>query len=83
MSVAANVARQYYIYNASFNASRAVYISTYSLFLTQVLGFPISWAPWLLAANLVSTMMAEVPTGAYGISLGGTRVSRLHAQQPA
>src|SRR4051812_24291112 len=60
----AHIKRQYFLYNSVFNGSRALYISTYSLFLGDVLSLSVGWIPWLLVINLVATTVCEIPTGA-------------------
>src|SRR6266853_395330 len=75
---AESVIQQYYFYNAAFNATRALYISTYGLFLTDSVRLPVSWIPWLLAINLIVTTICEAPTGAYA-DLHGRRRSFLLA----
>ena len=63
----------YYVLNAWFNSSRAVYISTYSLFLVLVLQLKLEHIPWLLVVNLLVTTMSELPTGAYADLMGRRR----------
>ncbi|WP_089730025.1 MFS transporter [Candidatus Thiosymbion oneisti] len=72
------ITRQYYAYNGLFNSTRALYISTYSLVLNQVLGLPLAWLPWVLVANLLFTMLTEIPTGAFA-DIAGRRRSFLYA----
>lgn len=73
-----SIAFQYYGYNSVFNSSRAVYISTYSLFLAEVLNLPLAWLPWVLVGNLFVTMLFEIPTGVYA-DLHGRKKSFLLA----
>lgn len=57
--------RVYFGFNAYFNFSRALYISTYSLYLVNILGLPISWISWLVAIDLAFSTLSELPAGAF------------------
>lgn len=63
--MAVSTYNQYYLLNALFNFSRAIYISTYSLYLINILRLPVSWTVWLLVADLGFSTLAELPTGAF------------------
>ena len=61
--VSGYVAR-YYLLNSAFNGSRALYISTYSLFLIDVLSLPLVVITWLFALNIAAALLMELPAGA-------------------
>jgi len=65
---------QYFAFNGIFNFTRALYISTYSLYLIEVARLPVAW---MLADLLISTVV-ELPTGAFA-DMYGRRTSFLAA----
>lgn len=61
---------QHYVLNGLFNFARALYISTYSLYLVDGVGIHVSWVVWLMITDLVLSTAVELPTGAFADSYG-------------
>lgn len=64
------VASRYLFFNTAFNLTRALYSSTYALYLSKTLRLPLGSIPTLLALHLVVITSLEVPTGAFADTMG-------------